>query len=330
MPKNDKDKIKVYKHLLPEERDLISQLKSEGKKQYEIAEKIGRHPSTISREFKRNIPKSASKIYFPIKAQNMADLRKYKSRQKERMNNSRVRNIITSKIRLGWTPEQIAGHIKKQRNCLRTNHESIYMYIYSEARELIQFLARGHNKREKRFQKQGKRMNKIPNRIMIDQRPQVINDRKRPGDWEADTIVSRQSKHALVVLRERKYQKVLIKKISSKTSENFNKAIISMLKNIPEKMRKSITFDNGLENAGHEKIARALNLNTYFCNPYHSWEKGSVENTNGLIRRFLPKKTDFSLIPYAKIRYIENLLNERPRKSLKFRTPNQVFLNCTS
>ena len=329
MTKNIRKVKKVYQHLSSEERDLISGYLSEGKNKTEIAKILDRSPSTISREINRNSLHKYTNIYYPITAHKTAEKRKLKSRQKERIKNPKVREIISAKIRIGWTPEQIAGHINKNYP-FKANYESIYLYLYNDADELVKYLARARAKRQKRLQKQGKRMLKIPNRTMINERPGIINERRRFGDWEADTVVSRQSKTTLVVLRERKLQKILIKKIPSRTADNFNKAIIGMFKNIPIKLRKSITFDNGLENARHEVLQTKLGVKTFFCNPYHSWEKGSVENSIGLIRRFLPKKTDFSLIPESEIRYIENLLNERPRKSLNFNSPNQVFLNCTS
>ena len=330
MAKTNKKQKNVYKHLSPQERDLLSGYLAEGKKQSEIASIIGRDPSTISRELNRNSLYKLTGIYHPITAQNMASKRQALSHSKDRLKNAEIREIVAEKIRENWTPEQVAGYINSGYPHLHANHESIYLFIYNEARELIPKLARCHKKRQNRLQKQGKRASKIPNRTMISERPEIINQKMRYSDWEADTVISRQSKACLVVIRERKSQKVKIRKIESRTAENTGKAIISMMKNVPENFRKSITFDNGLENAHHEVIARKLNLETYFCNPYHSWEKGGVENTIGLIRRYLPKKTDFSLIPDSFIRYIENQLNNRPRKSLGFKTPNQIFLNCTS
>ena len=326
---NSKVKRKKYQHLTIEERDKIAVYISKGWKQYKIAQALSVHPSTVSREIKRNSKFRFSQDYFPGYAQGKADQRKHDSRQKDRLKNPEIRGLVSKFIRNDWTPEQVAGYINLEYPHLHTNHESIYLYIYNESRELIPYLARCHNKRNKRLQNQGKRAHKIKNRTMISERPEIINQKKRYSDWEADTVVSRQSKACLVVIRERKSQTVKIRKIESRTAENTGKAIISMMKNVPEKLRKSITFDNGLENADHEIIARKLNLKTYFCNPYHSWEKGGVENVIGLIRRYLPKKTDFSLISDSYIRYIENQLNNRPRKSLGFKTPYQVFLNCT-
>ena len=173
----------------------------------------------------------------------MADDRKLLSHKKERLKDYRIREIISSKLREEWTPEQIAGHINLNHPELHTNHESIYLYIYNDAREFIPKLVRNHNKRHNRQHKQDKRVSRIPNRTMITDRPEVINQKERYSDWEADTVVSRQSKASLVVIRERKSQFVKIRKINSRTARNTRVAIVSMLKHIPDKLRKSITSE---------------------------------------------------------------------------------------
>jgi IS30 family transposase len=163
---------------------------------------------------------------------------------------------------------------------------------------------------------------------MISERPVEIGNRSSYGHWEADTVVSRASKEALAVIRERKMQITFVQKIKRKNAESFKNAVIQMMRRVPRKYRKSITLDNGLENAAHEKISKALKLPIYFCNPYHSWEKGGVENGIGLIRRYFPKKTDFRLISKKRISIVESLLNNRPRKSLKYLTPMEIFKRC--
>ena len=319
-----KDK-KVYKHLQDFERDEILSLLSQKLSLKDIGVRIGRHPSTISRELKRNGSPKYKTEYRPHRAQMRADERKKKSHQKKRLKNDKIRDYVEQKLKCGWTPEIISGRIRFELPGCYINHESIYMYIYTERRDLIKYLPRGHRKRRKRAIKQGKRMVKIPNRIMIDDRPLEIDNRERFGDWEADTVVSRQSKASLAVIRERKFQLMFINKIYRKNSERMRDAVIMMMKRVPKKFRKSITFDNGLENALHESIKKKLGVETYFCNPYHSWEKGGVENGIGLIRRYLPKKTDFALISDDVIRRIESELNNRPRKSLGFLTPIEAY-----
>lgn len=316
---------KVYKHLQDFERDEISFLLSQKFSLKDIGLSIGRHPSTISRELKKNGSPKYKTEYRPHRAQMRADDRKKKSHQKKRLKNNQIRDYVEQKLKCGWTPEIISGRIRMELPGCYINYESIYMYIYTERRDLIKYLPRGHRKRRKRAVKQGKRMVKIPNRVMIDERPDVISNRERFGDWEADTVVSRQSKASLAVIRERKFQLMFINKIYRKDSERMRDAVVMMMKRVPKKFRKSITFDNGLENAQHESISKKLDVETYFCNPYHSWEKGGVENGIGLIRRYLPKKTDFALISDDVISRIESELNNRPRKSLGFLTPIEAY-----
>lgn len=318
----------VYKHLQSHERDEIACLLAEGYNQKEIAKILKRDPSTISREIKRNGTQINETRYRSNRAQIRADERKSKSHRKIRLKNDRIRSYVMTKIREELTPEQIAGRIKIDMPGSTTNHESIYLFIYKERPDLTIYLVRGKRKRQKRSIKPGKRMVKIPNRTMITERPIEIDERKEYGHWEADTVVSRQSKAALVVVRERKLHLMYIRKIDRKNACNMNKAVIDILKRFPPGFRRSITFDNGLENAGHEIIAKRLGLKTYFCNPYHSWEKGGVENGIGLIRRYYPKKTDFSLISDSEIFIVEQRLNNRPRKTLNFLTPLETYKNC--
>jgi IS30 family transposase len=266
--------------------------------------------------------------YRAIKADHYSNTRSKLSHAKDRLKNDQIRKYCIEKLRIGWSPEQTSGKISEDLPGQYTNYESIYQYIYNDAKYLIQYLARGRQKRQKRGKSRGNRACKIPNRTSIDARPEEINTRSRTGDWEADTMVSKQSKETLVVLRERKIHLTFIVKVRNKSAKELKRAIIKRLKHLPPHLRKSITFDNGTENALHEEIAFELNLKTFFCHAYHSWEKGSVENTNGLIRRFLPKKTDFSLITEDQIMIIEERLNNRPRKTLNYSTPYELLKNC--
>jgi IS30 family transposase len=318
----------VYKHLLSEERDEIACMLSQGLKIKDIAMCLKRHPSTISREIKRNGSQIRETRYRSNRAQLKADERKVISHAKVRLKNDKIKQYVIEKLKAGYTPEQIAGRIKVDLPGQSTNYESVYLFVYKEQPDLTEYLVRGKRKRQKRSIKPGKRMVKIPNRVMINDRPDRINKRLEYGHWEADTVVSRQSKAALVVVRERKMHLIFIRRIDRKDAASMRNAVIEILNNFDKKFRRSITFDNGLENAEHELIAKALQVKTYFCNPYHSWEKGGVENGIGLIRRILPKKTNFSLISPACIARIELRLNNRPRKTLGFLTPLEVFKNC--
>ena len=316
---------KQYKQLTSNERDLIAIHRANGFSVSEIAKMLNRNKSTISRELTRNRSKS-SKIYLSSQAHKKAKKRKKQAAMKEELKCHKIRNFVKNKLKEGWSPQVIAGELALSPQKLNISYESIYLYIYKKRPDLVQYLARAHKKRFKRVPKSNKKNNRIPHRISIDQRPEEINDRSQFGHWESDTVVSKQSKVALAVLIERVSKLVKIKKIKQNRANMFSKAIIRRMKGLPACARRSITYDNGSENTQHELINDQLNTDSYFCNPYHSWEKGSVENVNGLIRRFLPKKTDFAKITHKRIKEIEFLLNNRPRKCLGFKTPAQVFL----
>ena len=316
---------KQYTQLMSNERDLIAVHHANGFNVSDIARMLSRNKSTISRELTRN-RSSLSKIYLSNQAHKRAKKRKKEAAMKKELKCHKIRNFVKNKLKIGWTPEVIAGELASSSKKFKISHESIYLYIYKKRPDLVQYLPRAHRKRFKRIPKSNKKTSRIPNRISIDQRPNEINNRSEFGHWESDAIVSKQSKFALSVTIERISKLVKIKKIRQNKASFFSKAVIRRMKNLPVCARRSITYDNGLENVLHEHINDQLNTDSYFCNPYHSWEKGSVENVNGLIRRFFPKKTDFAKITHKRIKEIESLLNNRPRKCLNFKTPNQVFL----
>ena len=224
------------------------------------------------------------------------------------------------KLELEWSPEQIAGRIKIDIPEKSISHETIYQYIFKKEHSLTQFLTCGRKKRRKRIQKRTKRT-LIPNRVGIEERPEGVNERKETGHWEADTAVSRQSKEALMVLQERVVGLTFLEKLPRCAPEEMKEALIARLKTLPPTMRRSVTFDNGQENRKHEALRDDLKIDTYFCNPYSSWEKGSVENAVGLTRRVWPKKTDYSLISDEEVAMLEYRLNTRPRKRLGYLTP---------
>ena len=203
-----------------------------------------------------------------------------------------------------------------------TNHESIYQWIYNLRRDLIKYLVRAQNQRKKRAKRSKLRHSRIPGRVLINKRPIKANKRTQGGHWEADTIISsRAAKTSLSILVERKHRIAIIRKIEQKTAEMMSDSMIKSLMKFPDNLRRTITYDNGLENVLHEKVNIKLNTRSYFCNPYHSWEKGTVENTIGLVRQYLPKKTNFDTVDNKKLRTIEYSLNNRPRKCLGYLTP---------
>lgn len=326
---------KPYKHLSQEERELIAAQLSEGSSVGDIAKAVGRNKSTISRELKRNSPPERRR-YVPCRAHARACERKTNANKHERLKNDLVRHYVKDGLAQGWSPEQISGRIRIDHPGQTINHEAIYQYIYhpqnSDRVEMIKLLRRAHRKRRDKGIGRKVRKTKIPNRIPIDARPKSVESRRYYGHWEGDSLVSRKSKAALNSLVERKSRLVLITKLQRKSAAETNKAVMGRLKKFPAKGRQTLTLDNGTENAKHETLSSKLGIKCYFARPYASWQRGTNENINGLIRWYLPKGTDFRTITSEQIARIEYLLNSRPRKCLGYRTPMEVAASsrCTS
>ena len=322
-------KSNIYSHLSCEERDKVAVLRARGYAYGPIAQAIGRNKSTVFRELNRN-RSLVYNVYLPHKADKRAKDRKSEASKRPRLKNRIIQRYVRTKLKLGWSPEQISGRLPKEHPGLSISHEAIYQYIYDkETRKkmnLAVYLPRAYKKR-KLFGQGHHHKNKlhIPHRTPINERPKYIEKRVQPGHWEIDTVTSRQSKKALAVSLERSTRMVHIDKLTAKKSRKLVQSVTNRLGRYPERLRRSITYDNGSENVEHEIINSNLGTKSYFCNPFHSWEKGSVEHSIGLVRRFLPKKTDFAIISRRKVRKIEYLLNNRPRKCLKFQTPQEVL-----
>jgi IS30 family transposase len=321
--------MKKYSQLSLTERELISYHKAQGKSINDIGRFLNRSGSTISRELKRNAPPVHKNYYVGYRAHLRAKTRMSTSHERPKLKNDLIREYVKNKLHLGWSPEQISGRLNLDHSEHSISYEAIYQYIYKEQRELINSLPRGHKRRQKRGHSKKHRNFHILNRVSIKDRPEYINSRKEAGHWESDTLGSRLSKAALVVNVERKTRITLISKIDYKTSFNTRDSIIRRLSALPQKIRHTITYDNGYENSLHEDVNEALQIKSYFCTPNASWEKGTVENTNGLIRRFFPKKTDFLIISENEVQLVEFLLNNRPRKCLNYLTPYEsLFVEC--
>jgi IS30 family transposase len=321
---------KKYTHLSVEEREEIAVNLEKGLNQRQIASLLGRNPSTISREIKRNSPSVRIVRYRANRAQLKADERKKQSHRRQRIPSKRLRRFICKLLRNGYSPEIIAAMAKQKNERWKTNYETIYQWIYNDRMDLIPFLTRSHKKRRKRGSGKQKRCPKVPNRTMIEHRPDYVNLRSQIGQWEIDTAISRKSKAAIMVLVERCTRYVIIKKLSAKTAICMHNATVNSLKKYPSKVRGSITYDNGTENALHELTNKVIGTKSYFCNPYHSWEKGTVENIIGIIRRFYPKKTDWMNISQWDLNKVARYINNRPMKLLGFKTPYQVFVALAS
>lgn len=311
-----------YTHLTKEERDRLAVLRSRGWKLRKIADKLGRNIGTLSRELRRN---KANGTYLPHKAQERAERREIEGHKSKRLKTYALQHDIERLVMEGWSPEIIAGRFKEENGDKAViSHEAIYQWVYASAPHLIGYLPRAHKERYPKNSGRSKGL-RIPDRVSIKDRPKSVENRKEPGNWETDLIVSKASRKALQVCAERTSRLTRIKKLENKTATQSRKALENILKGYPKRLRRSITYDNGLENIEHGKLNKAIGTRSYFCEPYHSWEKGTVENTNGLIRRFLPKKTDFAKISEERIAEIEHWLNNRPRKCLGFKTPAEVF-----
>lgn len=321
---------KGYKHLSKEDRDIITVLKAKGYSLGDIADELGRDKSTVSRELRRNAPEIHKGYYLSHKAQERAQNRWVFSHGRNRLKNQEIRDYVEKNIKLGLSPELIAGRLRLDHPGFRISHEAIYQYIYENRTDLVKYLVRAHKKRKRRGYSRKHKKSHIPNRISIEERPMIAEKRERVGDWEADTVVSRKSKAALQVLGDRASRLVKIRKIKSTTSEAARKIIVETLGAYPLEFVQTITFDNGHENVEHDLINEELGTNSYFCNPYRSWEKGTVENLIGLIRRYLPKGTNFAKISEDRIARIEYALNSRPRKCLGFKTPFEAFDQLTA
>ena len=311
----------MNKHLTLKERYQIWVLFDREKSCRQIAREIGRDKSTISRELKRN--KSPGKRYDPEEAEALATNRKQNAHKHERFT-IEMKKIVEGKIRANWSPEQIYGYCNKH-NIDMVSHQTIYEYLQenkSNGGSLYKHLRHAKKKRKK-YGIEEKRGH-IKNKRSIDERPQIVNEKSRFGDWEADTIIGHHHKGCMVTLVERKTKLTLVANTKDKTSENVTKNIIRLLMSF-KGLSHTITFDNGKEFAKHQEIEKQLELKAYFAHPYSSYERGLNENTNGLIRQYLPKKTDLRNISDFILGRIVMDLNTRPRKTLGFASPVEAF-----
>ena len=308
-------------HIQPNERDKIAFYLAKKLSIRMIAKKLNRSPSSISDEIKRN---SYHSIYSPIKAQSRTDFRKRIARRRHYLKNEETANYVIDKLKLGWSPEQIAGRLKLERGYRVISYECIYQYIYSKnnrGKKLWRFLPL---KRKKRQKKLGRKVAKckIVNRVSIHDRDKSIDSRKTFGHYEGDSILGQQTKGKVIHTEvERQTRYLFAQVINTKTAQDTLEAQINIFKDYPA---LSVTTDNGSEFAKHEKLNK-LNIKTYFADPYSSGQRGTNENTNGLIRRYLPKKTNFENLSQIRLDAIVWRINNRPKKVLNFHTPQEAF-----
>lgn len=311
--------MKSYQQLTQDLRYQIYAFLKAGFSPSSIARQLGVDKSTISRELKRN---RGQRGYRPKQAQQLAENRRATDNAL-RISTETWQQIETL-LQQDWSPEQISGTLKAQGQS-SPSHERIYQHVYADKRQggdLYQHL-RCQKKRRKRYGKYDRR-GQLRNRKSIDQRPAIVADKARLGDWEADTIIGKRHQQAIVSLVERQSKLTRLAKVERNTEEAVKQAIVKMLTPLADRVH-TITSDNGREFAAHEAIAEALEADFYFAHPYHSWERGLNENTNGLVRQYFAKGSDFTTITDEQVQAVAERLNERPRKTLGYQTPNHVF-----
>lgn len=317
--------MKNYQQLSPEERVQISILRQEKISIQAIALSLNRSKSTISRELKRN--EAPLGQYWPDRAQTLAKERRKRGSRLER--DEALRDFVLTHLCCHyWTPEQIAATLKHRQNKIKPiSHESIYAWLYTplqKRNKLWKFLLRHKAKRGVR-KTRGAGLSRIPNRVPIQDRPKSVANKRVFGHWEGDLMSFQKNSQHILVLRERKTMFTLSVPLPSKKSQTTAQKVIYLMKDLPQKARKTLTLDNGGEFAGHEQWLKELRLPSFFCDPYASWQKGGVENTNGRLRRDLPRNTNIKQLSQED--FDENILNYNttPRKSLKWLTPLEVF-----
>ena len=318
--------MKKYNHISTTQRIELATLHRNGYSINQISKQLKLHRSTVYRELKRNSrPRGSYEAYY---ANNLSEIRKERF-AKNRKFTSQMIILIKEKLEnQQWSPEQINGYCI-QNNIPMVSHERIYQYIYQDKEnggKLFEHLRTGKKKYKKRY---GKHKNKkiiIKNKVSIDDRPEIINNKERYGDWEIDTIIGKNHKGAIVTVVERKSSFILIRKLKGKNASELAIETIRLMMPYKELVH-SITSDNGLEFANHEYIAQKLNAEFYFAHPYSSWERGLSEYSNKLIRQYIPKKSSFNEFSIDYLNEVNIKLNNRPRKLLNFNSPLKVFIS---
>jgi IS30 family transposase len=316
--------MKKDRHLTYEDRCQIHALKKRGFSQSDIAWDIAVHRSTISRELRRN---SGETGYYYHWAQSKADERQRRRRCHPRKMTAKVIAFIEAKMREGWSPQQISGWLKHRQDKLPTvSHERIYQHVWRNRWEGGRLYLRLRH-RGRKYRRCGDRYRgrgQIPGRVDIDQRPAIVDLKVRVGDWELDTIIGSKHRGAIVSMAERRSKLVRLALVQSCKAEEVTQAIETSLGEYKDKVL-TMTMDNGKEFAKHAAFGKTLLADTFFAKPYQAWQRGLNEHSNGLVRQYFPKRTDFTTVSTDDVRRVETLLNNRPRAVLGFRTPLEVF-----
>jgi transposase, IS30 family len=319
-----------YTHLTEKDRYVISHLKIADFSLREIGRRLGRDHSTISREIKRNGPNYSDGVYQYDFTHSRAIERRHKARHCRRHDHRTLVDYVEAKIRIEWPPEVIAAHLKLDHpddKSMRICPETIYRWIFQDARQgghLYHHLRRRHKKRRKQ-RRYGSGRRFIPGRVSIDQRPPLVDLRQRFGDWEGDTLEGGKGKGGLATHVERKCRYLLAAKLLDKTSKTMTQQSIKSFRKAPRTLRHTLTVDNGKEFSNFKELENKTGLKVYFADPYAAWQRGTNENTNGLLRQYFPKGTDFQKVSEKEIAFVVKKINNRPRKCLNYQTPYVVF-----
>ena len=318
-----------YEHLSRTERDVIFRMTLQGKKNQEIAEALGRHRGTISRERRRKAQFDGR--YFADSAEAFSKARRRAHLRRPKTGDERLMAYVARRLRRRWSPQQIAGRLRRVSPAglagKTISYQTIYRWIWSSPERSERFrrhLRVAWKKRRKPYGKPSRR-GQIPNRVSIDERPAVVQGRTRLGDWEGDTMVGKGRSGHVVTNVDRTSRYTVARKVKQATAASVTAALHEAMRRLPADRRQTQTFDNGREFSGHEKIARLLKMRVYFAHPYSSWERGTNENTNGLLRQYLPKSMPLSQLTAWQLESTIRELNNRPRKCLNYRTPAEVF-----
>jgi transposase, IS30 family len=317
------------------ERETISRAIAEDQSTRSIARALGRSPSTVSREIGRN---GGHDRYRAALADEEAMVRTRRPKRCKLANNTHLRQVVAKKLRLNWSPEQIAGWLKRtypEDESCQVSHETIYRSLFVQARgvlekELLCHLRSNRTIRRSRHAGLHKdNRGKIVDPVSIRERPAAVEDRAVPGHWEGDLLSGSKNSY-IATLVERHTRYVMLAKVANKDTQTIVSALIRQARMLPIELYKSLTWDRGMELAGHRRFTLATNIDVYFCDPQSPWQRGSNENTNGLLRQYFPKGADLSVYSQAHLNKVARQLNERPRKTLGFETPTERFKACVA
>ena len=321
-----------YPRLNINEREEISLGLAKGRSQRDIAALLGRSPSTICHEIKRN--SKYGQPYRAVKAQRHANRLTHTARKKRKLDiNEPLKQYVLKQLNQLWSPEQIAKRLKilyPMDMSMQISHESIYSYLYVQSRgalrkELIKCLRHQHINRRARSGKSRRNCGPIQDYISIEERPVEVANRIIPGHWEGDLIMGHNNGSALGTLVERTTRMTFLVKLKDKDATAVRVAFAKEFRHLPKALKRSLTYDHGQEMAEHKLFTKSTRIHVYFAHPHSPWERGTNENTNNLIRQFFPKGIDFSKVSLTRIKKAQDMLNDRPRKTLNFLTPHEVF-----